>query len=391
MYRSVFLILLGLLRETIAECQLSSPIRLTSEYAMTLKYKSSNTTLTVELSANKAAYIGFGHSPNGVMLDATVVMGGGDNLDVAKYNLFNRGAGKFPTSRQTLINATFEQSEESSVLTFTKLLKEAEEDEIDGFGENIFIWSLGFTNSLLDSHSHYGLVKISLNPFCDFDDIIVEDIPFKSHFKTHGIMAAVAWGILTPFAIAASVFRRRLSFDISNSKAWMLVHKVLNIMTGIMTVGLVFIAVTAYQMKGQAHFQQTHDRVGLTIMIIVMIQILSAFLRPPPGQKETDDDTEVPDREPESNVKTTVRIWWERFHIIIGILVVALSMYQLYSGEYLYRTKYGGSDISVLFWSWLGVMVILITFTAVKRITGTTEVMPSKNQELVSASDSVSK
>jgi hypothetical protein len=367
----VLLILLALLAETIAECEFSDTIRLTDvndEYSVTLKYKSSNTTLTVELSANNNAYLGFGHSPTGLMRDATVVMGGGDDLDVAKYSLFNRGAGKLPSSQQTLANTNFEQSQESSVLTFTKLLKDVNEDEIDGFGDSLFIWALGLSNDIPSFHSHYGGVTLNLNPFCEFVDPIVQGIPFKSHFKTHGVMAALAWGILTPLAIAAAVFRQKLDFVILNNKGWILIHKSLNMITFLLTVGLVGIAIAAYQKKGLEHFKKTHDIVGLSIMIIMFIQILSAFLRPPPTQANTDFDSEVADHVPMPRNKATVRLWWERFHRTMGILLVALSMHQLYSGEYMYRTKYGGSDLRAFIWTWFGAIVILIAFAMYKHM-----------------------
>ena len=365
------LVLLILVSSVLGECPFSNPIKLTGDqFTVSVRYKSTNTTLTVELTALREGYLGFGLSPNGRMLDRTVVMGGGDDFGVAKYSLFNRGAGKYPSSQQTLVDGSFRQSEGSSVLSFTKLLIDGDDDEIDPFGENLFIWALGRSNDVYESHFRHGAVGITLSPFplCQYEEEAPEQIPFKDHFKTHGILAAVGWGILSPVAIAASAFRQTLNFDFQNTKAWMVIHKWLNIATSLLTLGLVSIAINAYQQKGKDHFQQTHDLIGLIIISILLIQVMSALFRPPlPPPKLIEDDGFESD--PTTLPKKSIaRKYWEFFHIAAGCLLTVLSIHQMYSGEYLYRLRYGGRDLRSVFWVWLGGIVILLICVGYNRV-----------------------
>ena len=367
----LLLVLSFLASSILGECPFSNPVKLTRDkFTVSVRYKSTNTTLTVELTALREGYLGFGLSPDGLMRDRTCVMGGGDNFEVAKYSLFNRGAGKLPSSRQTLVDERFRQSEGTSILTFTKLLADGDHDEIDPFGENLFIWALGQNNDVSGNHFRHGAVKITLSPFplCKYEEESPEKIPFKGHFKTHGILAAVGWGILSPIAIAASAFRQSLNFNLQKTKAWMVIHNWFNAITSLLTLGLVSVAIDAYQKKGKAHFQETHDVIGFIIMLIVLIQVMSGLFRPPlPPPPESIEENGF-ESDPSSPFKKSIaRKYWEVFHIVAGVCLMLLSIHQMYSGEYIYRVRYRGSDLRIVLWVWLGIIAILLIYVAYNR------------------------
>ena len=139
-----FLFSIGLFPLTDGVCtDFSPPIPLLADSSVVLKYKSTETTLTVQLSSTSKNWLAFGLSPDGLMKDRTAVMGGGTyNIEVGKYDLYNRGVRKAPEERQTLIDSTFQQGDGGSVLTFTKLHIDGSDDEIISVGKNRFIWAM---------------------------------------------------------------------------------------------------------------------------------------------------------------------------------------------------------------------------------------------------------
>ena len=117
-----------------------------------------------------------------------------------------------PTDQQTLLDGNIVQNDTHTVLTFTKLLSEPGEIEIIPNGPNFFLVSAGSSNEL-NIHTQRAAAQVILSP-CTPESggaagaaVAIGDARRQSHYKAHGWMAAIAWGILVPLAISNSLCR----------------------------------------------------------------------------------------------------------------------------------------------------------------------------------------
>jgi len=164
-------------------------------------------TLRARLTFLGKGWVGFGISPEGNMNENDAIIGvpGGT---VVKYHLASFTASPISKDRQTLEDFSIEQDSEKTVLTFSKLLQEEGEVAINPNGSNKFIWAYGSSNTL-GHHQDRGSVDLPLVTCADGDSAqnikpTMTAIPDERQWKSHGIMALVGWGFLTPIAIAAS-------------------------------------------------------------------------------------------------------------------------------------------------------------------------------------------
>jgi len=116
------------------------------------------------------------------------------------------------TDQQTILDGNIVQNDTHTVLTFTKLLTEPGEIAIDPSGTNFFLAAGGAQNEL-GFHAVRGTVGLPLSPCtAEGGGVAGAAIEFNSdqmegHFRAHGWMAAIAWGILVPLAIGNSLCR----------------------------------------------------------------------------------------------------------------------------------------------------------------------------------------
>ena len=138
--------------------------------------------------------------------------------------------------------------------------------------------------------------------------------------------------------------------------------------------------VAAHKQRGGSHFtQNTHQRAGLTIFLLVLLQGLMGYFRPspnPPKDATTEDDAS--DKTPESFTDTReeegraitmsshsdsdegqkeksktnkhksfsviVRQYWEYLHRFLGITLLGLAWYNCQSGIVIQATNYEQDD-----------------------------------------------
>lgn len=114
----------------------------------------------------------------------------------------------------------------------------------------------------------------------------------------HGTVMALAWGGLAPLAIGAA-YLRHLAF-LKNNTYWLLFHFYLSLSVIVLTVVGFIVAVVATKKEGNLqHFQEdVHRKVGLTILVLVLIQAVAGCARPSPPPKlppvsitDTDSDS----------------------------------------------------------------------------------------------------
>jgi hypothetical protein len=185
--------------------------------------------LHAEISFLGQGWIGFGYSANGQMVPGYAVIGlpGLPNsaTNPGKYIMGGLYAGPggvylMDNSMQTLRNATVATNATHTIMQFTKRLIESGELAIDGEGSNNFLVAYGYTTNVLTYHAYRNTFVISLQSCINgavasasssssFTTIMVVGTTLKKQLWTaHGVFAAVAWGVLAPVAIAASLLRK---------------------------------------------------------------------------------------------------------------------------------------------------------------------------------------
>jgi hypothetical protein len=102
---------------------------------------------------------------------------------------------------------------------------------------------------------------------------------------------AIAWGILVPLAVGASLLRDALMSIGLPEGGWFPLHKALNITAIIFTIIAFSLAVKFYSNDGGEHFEEGHPRIGLVIFIMVFVQAFFGFVRPPsPKAKAAEEE-----------------------------------------------------------------------------------------------------
>merc|ERR1712232_114264 len=156
----------------------------------------------------------------------------------------------------------------------------------DGDQTNNFMWAYGF-GAAFGYHRNRGSFAIQALGICDLNSTETEDDDeggdgfieldvgqsYPELFAMHGILATIAWGILSPLAIGSAMLRKYLTC--LNGALWFKCHYYFNLLTFLFTLVSFGIAVFAHQKgtpEGQnpKHFVAfAHATVGLIIMIFL--------------------------------------------------------------------------------------------------------------------------
>ena len=225
----------------------------------------------------------------------------------AKYHMFSNtvpGVVPMPSEQQTLINATIGQTQTMTIMRFTKRLFEPGEHAIFSDRPNLLLFAHGSNNQINSFHSSFGAFELlpnqcavyikgelqnehALNQQHGGGDV---DVANMNHalWIGHGVCAVLAWGILVPLAIGASMIRKVLVkvFGLSHD-AWFQIHRALNLTAGMLTMLAFWLAVRAINNgtvpgADPCHFGcgVTHRRIGLVIFMLTIIQVNNGIWRP---------------------------------------------------------------------------------------------------------------
>jgi len=298
--------------------------------------------------------------------------GGLPNKNVQKYSLGEyspQGVQPFPMAQQTLNNTWVEQNSTVTIMRFTKKLLEENElmihasrkDDLDSeLRVNNFMWAYGFSNNL-GFHAAKGAFALTLK-VCVAGDAIGDDDgggfieldvgeSYEALWAVHGLLATLAWGVMSPLAIGSAVLRKYITCN-NDKGLWYKCHYYLNMSTLVLTMISFSIAVVAHQKgtpKGQnpKHFVAfAHATVGLAIMVAVLIQVTNGVLRP--------------HATPKGEVKKVGRSVWEYGHRIIGTVLIAICWYQIRDGMKIYSRNFNQTDYRIFFYCVTGGIIGLI-------------------------------
>jgi hypothetical protein len=171
-----------------------------------------------------------------------------------KYNLLdksNSGVQPMPEEQQTLTDAKVEVNNGQTIMEFTKVMAEPNEIEITT-GDNNFLYAYGSSETL-----GYHAKRDSFVQNLSTGAATVTETPNKSAWLAHGVMAFLAWGVLSPFAVESSLFRKYFG-----SPLWFQLHRAFNTLGYNLTVAAFSVAVAYVKKEGGVHFSNGHTKMG---------------------------------------------------------------------------------------------------------------------------------
>ena len=349
----------------------SHSLKITSNVHFFWELIDDNTSLKAALKYNGVGWLGFGvTTPSGSMIGADAIIGNPDlafenKMSVLKYDIDSmsiEGIVPMQESMQTLKNAFVTQDRNSTVLEFTKKLKEDGEHEILTASPNRFIWAVGESNAF--NQKLWGYFDLDLSN-CNDDTkleaqkqvaalmVMAADESKgynKKAFVIHGVLAAFAWCVCAPFAVATAWFRRLVP------TGWIYMHVLANVTCFFTTLLAFIVAVVAVGMNSTtSHFSKSHHGVGLVMMIFTTIQVMNGFMRPPIEKVSIYNG-----EEPEGLIPRSPRAIWHAVHKCSGMLLLILSVFQIKTGLTLYSEIFGTQSILPIYWTTLSVFVISV-------------------------------
>jgi len=349
----------------------SHSLKITSNVHFFWELIDDNTSLKAALKYNGVGWLGFGvTTPSGSMIGADAIIGNPDlafenKMSVLKYDIDSmsiEGIVPMQESMQTLKNAFVTQDWNSTVLEFTKKLKEDGEHEILTASPNRFIWAVGESNAF--NQKLWGYFDLDLSN-CNDDTkleaqkqvaalmVMAADESKgynKKAFVIHGVLAAFAWCVCAPFAVATAWFRRLVP------TGWIYMHVLANVTCFFTTLLAFIVAVVAVGMNSTtSHFSKSHHGVGLVMMIFTTIQVMNGFMRPPIEKVSIYNG-----EEPEGLIPRSPRAIWHAVHKCSGMLLLILSVFQIKTGLTLYSEIFGTQSILPIYWTTLSVFVISV-------------------------------
>jgi hypothetical protein len=323
------------------ECWYSEPVRLSDKngelYVEQFKEKVSDT-YTMRLTfigGNSWIGIGINTDDLSTMTPSSAVIGrvedDGNSTSVLLYNLKNNkedASGVKAAKSNSLQNASFKQPDENtSILTFSQNIS-----EMGAKGKSTWIYAVGLPdNAWGGKHKIHGSLQLKLSDNCvevadptssptanatdpvdDENDEIAPPLaplaetaaptvasdtsalsgsallkttpPYKGLWVAHGVFMALAWGILAPLGIGASILRELIKDTFGQS--WYNIHLYLNMSTVVLTAIGFLIALIATE-TGEHFKENSHKRAGLVIMLFVVMQALAGYFRPAPASETT--------------------------------------------------------------------------------------------------------
>ena len=352
-------------------CSLDVCVSLRDDYLLAYTVNGDDT-ITMELTYDGDAWVGIAFSENGMMVGSDAVIGSTDTGIPQKYRMLllvqdPRFAIKvMPTEEQTLTDATVVFKDGQTVMKFTKIMKEPNQIEIS-MGNNNMLWAYG-GNPTIGYHRNKSAFAINLSSGASKE----KSVPNMTVWLAHGICAFIAWGVLVPTAVQSAIMR-----SLFKGPMWFKLHQIFNTIAMALTIAVFAIGVAVTSKEGGKHFDNSHERMGLAMFILAIVQVLDGLKRPHAPDPHSGEE------------KTSSRKAWEFGHRLGGVALLACGFWQMDAGMKLYAVKYNGvgstqeSGVIVFYWVWIGFVVGMLIFGGVYKF------LRSKNMENVNKNDDI--
>jgi hypothetical protein len=316
------------------------------------------------------AWLGLASSRDGKMIGSTAIIGVPGTDDRAKtptqYTLTEKNLagikmddGSFDLKDGEIFSERLDGSTEyRTVLKFTKILNDPNDSvPITKEGLNTLLFAAGSSRDFA-YHEHRGSFRLNLNE-CDGDVLVKDGWTNRATFAAHGFFAILAWGLASPLAVSVAWFRTLVP------TSWIYIHVFFNASTFILTFLAFLIAVGGVAASDRSdHFSKLHHFMGLILMVVVTVQVLNGFLRPPVERKDRSAPTPVPHEDAKDilfgciPLPDTPRETWKLVHRSSGLTAIALGIYQVSSGLGLYADRFGTISLVKYFLIYVGLFFV---------------------------------
>ncbi|KAM0786890.1 hypothetical protein ACM66B_002314 [Microbotryomycetes sp. NB124-2] len=183
----------------------------------------------------------------------------------------------------------------------------------------------------------------------------------------HAVLGSLALMLLTPLAIIVARFLR--------GTAWYPFHAGLNMLSAAMIVACFGLGV---YVTGDDHFQDTHQRVGLALFIIFVLQVAGGLVAH--NRKFiVDPNAKLPTLSNKGPIRYA--------HIVIGLAIVAVGWYQVQEGFQEWETSSDATSsvpraVEIVFWVLVGVFAAMYVAGWVVELLGGNRPRPQiKNKD----------
>jgi len=330
------------------DCSLEFCVSLTVDYLLAYTVNGDGT-ITMELTYDGNAWVGIAFSEDGNMFGSDAVIGSPDMGIPQKYRLValtpdtDAAIQLMPIEEQTLTDATVEFKDGQTVMKFTKIMKEPNQLEIT-MGSNTMLGAYG-SSPTIGMHVRKLVFAINLSSGASEEQVI----PNMSAWLAHGILAFIAWGVLVPTAVQSSIMR-----SLFKGPMWFKLHQIFNTTAMALTVVVFAIGVAVTNREGSLHFSNSHERMGLAMFILAIVQVLDGVKRPHAPAPNSGEE------------KTSSRKAWEVGHRLGGVALLACGFWQMDAGIKLYNIKYNSAGssqeqaVSTAYRVWIGFVVAML-------------------------------
>jgi len=188
-------------------------------------------------------------------------------------------------------------------------------------------------------------------------------------YAIHGVLMAVTWLGLGPFAAVTSRYLKQAVGSCGLKPAWFVMHRGIGVVVFMLTVA----GFTLINAEVSVHFAGNHQRVGLVVTILTLLQPLNAFLRP--GMPKA------------AGAKPSLlRAAWAWGHKLLGWMLLALAAVNCLLGAQINDTRYG--DGATWYNTTLGIILVWLVAIAlleVRRICLATKMSANETMTLSSS------
>ena len=346
-------------------CELAPPIQIDSNLFLEQIRHEETFTMRLTYTGGKS-WIGIGLKEEGKVSDkppAAVIgrVGPDGKSRVDKY-MFSSPSDVLFMAQQNLMDATFEQTGTTSVLTFTKYLSEPYDvpEQIVTY-RTVWMYAVGLPDNAWGGvHKIHGSILFDFSTCDDSewslrDSIVGPDVPkemdamSRSFWMAHGILLLLSWVVLCPLGICICLLRKILP------NSWYKVHIHCHNATLFFTAIAILLGVLANKRGGRPNIQTDHSYFGLAVFGLIVIQTVVSFFDSHLNQsgssliparfhnivrlRVTRQGIEAIDLENASKSVQAKEMGVEKSpklrvmaHRFIGIFVLGLALYTCYTG-----------------------------------------------------------
>jgi hypothetical protein len=350
----------------------------------------------------RQTWLGLGTSSNGYMVGSTAIIASPGTDEISKpplqYTLTDQDIGGIhgDDNTGTLEDATITSTTSptdislfTTVLKFTKHVNDSK-DAVPIVASpstlNTFIYAAGSSREL-NYHEHRGAFRIDVTKQCEAGAFSADyvmgdnDDVWKNYgtFAAHGFFATLAFGLCSPFAVTVAWFRTLVP------ASWIYIHVFANSLSAVLVLLSFLVAVVGVTLQpGAGHFKMTHHWVGLVLTLVVLVQVINGFLRPPVERKDARSSLQYSPTHGGSSsggmmpldtssnllcgviaIPRTPRERWFFFHRFCGLAALAMGIYQIQSGLALYAKVFHTESMVRYYFVYVGLFFVSLALLKV--------------------------